>query len=132
MLFTLNCSAFNGAVTYIYIYMYVYVPCHRGCCLCRCTQGAIHLHSHLSLRCVPLSHTLFHFFYRSPTKLREGNVFADVCHSVHNGGRAITQCVLPLCLIPQTIPHGTILTSRTIPPSGPNPWYYTPVPYHLP
>ena len=71
-------------------------------------------------------------FYRSPIKLREGNVFADVCHSVHKGGRAITQCVLPLYLTPQTIPPGAILTSRTIPPSGPNPWYHTPVPYHLP
>ena len=45
-------------------------------------------------------------FYRSPIKLREGNVFADVCHSVHNGGRAITQCVLPLYLTPLTIPLG--------------------------
>ena len=32
--------------------------------------------------------------YRPPTKLREGNVFTGVCHSVHGGRRHTSFCFL--------------------------------------
>ena len=60
-------------------------------------------------------------FYRTPTKLREGNIFTGVWRSVYGrGGRAIPPH-------PGTIPPGTI-TPRTIPA----PWDHTPLgPYPL-
>ena len=42
--------------------------------------------SNFSLNILSSGGVRFHDFYRAQTKLREGNVFTRVCHSVRGGG----------------------------------------------
>ena len=51
-----------------------------------------------SIRIKQITQSLNFHFYHPPTKLREGNVFKPVCHSVHEGG--IWYHFLSGCLVP--------------------------------
>ena len=49
-----------------------------------------------SIRIKQIMQNLNFNFYHPPTKLREGNVFTPVCHSVHKGVYDITSCLAAL------------------------------------